>query len=88
MAQRRKLKQERGRELLEKFLLPVDVILKQNKSAFDKLQKGHEKELPALEYFPQELKSFSESLPDSDQRKVFWRSEIDEIQARNQKRRL
>jgi len=83
--QRRKQKQERRRELLEKFLLPVDVILKQNKAAFDKLQKGHEQEVPALEYFPQELKKFFASLPDSDPRKVFWRSEIDEIQARNQK---
>ncbi|MFN2513894.1 MAG: hypothetical protein ABR568_21060 [Pyrinomonadaceae bacterium] len=83
--QRRKLNQERYRELLERFLLPVDVILKQNKAAFDKLQTGNEQEVHPLEYYPERLKMFFDSLPDSDQRKVFWRSEIDEIQARNQK---
>lgn len=85
LLERRKLKQERYRDLLERFLLQLDVILQQNKAAFDKLQKGHEQEVHPLEYYPQELKRFFDSLPDSDQRKVFWRTEIDEIHARNQK---
>jgi hypothetical protein len=83
--QRRQLKQERCRDLLQKFLEPLDGILKRNKAAFDRLQKGHEQEVHRLEYYPQKLKAFFDSLPDSDPRKVFWRVEIDNIQAENQK---
>jgi len=79
---RRKVGREKYRELLDKFLNPLDSYLKRNKTAFEALLKDHEIEVNRLEFFPSHLKYFQQ-LPETDLRKKFWLTDIQGIHSVN-----
>jgi hypothetical protein len=80
---RRREKQKDFQTLLESFLLPLKRSLGRNKERFERMVRGHEQEVSQLEYFPDRLKPYFDSLPDTDLRKTFWKLEIQELQAEN-----
>jgi len=80
---RRREKRKEYQALLESCLLPLERSLGRNKERFDKMVQGHEQEIHHLEYFPDRLKPYFDSLPDTDLRKIFWKSEIYELQSEN-----
>jgi hypothetical protein len=81
---RRKGRRDQYRELLDKFLRPLESYLKRNKTAFEALLKDHKIEVNRLEFFPSQLKSYFQQLPETDLRKRFWVTDIERIHSVNQ----
>jgi hypothetical protein len=73
------MEQKEYQTILEKFLIPFRDLLVQNYDIYERLIKGR----GALEYHPNVLRDYFNSLPDTDRRKLYWYQRIKRLRKNN-----
>ena len=80
-------RRQRYYRVLEDLLVPLDRILRRNKRLVDDLQSNlHQRaaeQHEGVELHPEALQRTFEALPEDDPRRVFWRTDIEELQTNN-----